>query len=398
MALRTLDLLASLMRKLTKDYIHKEYFLVNLSVLVSLCLPAAAGQAFFPAGTAKLDTNTKIRFKNFSISVYSIWIISGLLLLSSCSERQTILKEIRIAEKKTSDKNADQSRLLLKIGKFALSNPQDVEMQFEYLSDLFKAGYISSAMNSAMKLYKEFPNHPEFRELYMDCQLKLCILPGKDINFSQSDLMNKNKNNSEAYTIISAIQSLDSSILSSQFNRSAIYADRGMAYMKFNEYKAASWDFTEAIKLDSENSEALYNASFLNMKLRKNSTALDLLYRYKRSAIEKKLKLFENTSSFEKFLLQLLVLDSAISANGKTADLLFKRASIYVKGMEFKLAIEDISGSINLDPNKSEYYALRAFANYKLNNRKEALEDLTKAESISGNRNSPLSKMIRENK
>jgi Tfp pilus assembly protein PilF len=321
-----------------------------------------------------------------------------MLILGSCSERQAILKEIKLVEKQTGDKNSDQSQLLLKIGKYALSYPQDVEIQFEYISDLYKAGYISSAMNSALRFYKQFPNHPEFRELYLDCQLKLCILPGKDFYFSQSDLLNKNKNKDEAYSIIRGIQSLDSSILRSQFKSSALYADRGIDYMKFNEYKAASWDFTEAIKLDTSNSEALYNASFLNMKIRKNTNALELFYRYKKSVLLNKLKFFENTSSFEKFLVQLQALDSAITANGRTADLLFKRASIYVKGMEFKLATEDITGSIHLDPNKSEYYALRAFANYKLENRKEALDDLTKAESLSGNRNSPLSRMIRGNK
>ena len=244
----------------TKLYMRNEFLLVKLSALVPLW------QAFSPPGTAKLDANRKIRFKNFSISVFPIWIIAFLLFLGSCSERQTILKEIRIAEKKTSDKNSDQSQLLLKIGKFALSHPKDVEMQFEYISDLFKAGYISSALNSASMLSVKFPDYTKFKELIRDCQLKLSLVPAKGINAKFSALISRNGAEEEILTVFRRIQSLDSAISKSNPKISSLFMERGKEYMQLENYSASSWDFNKAIQLDSLNSEALYNASFLKMK------------------------------------------------------------------------------------------------------------------------------------
>ncbi|MFN7499953.1 MAG: tetratricopeptide repeat protein [Dolichospermum sp.] len=132
---------------------------------------------------------------------------------------------------------------------------------------------------------------------------------------------------------------------------SKAYATRGGTYYKLKEYKLAINDYTQAIKIDSQNAE--YYAF--------RGGIYSVLEEYKQGIDD---------------------LTQAIQLDPKEAIYYDFRGLAYLQLKDYKQAIADYTQAIQLDPKNATYYGGRGFAYFQLKDYKQAIDDYTQAIKI----------------
>ena len=132
---------------------------------------------------------------------------------------------------------------------------------------------------------------------------------------------------------------------------SKAYATRGVTYYELKEYKLAIDDYTQAIKIDSQNAE----------------------YYAFRGGIYSFLKEYKQAINDY---------TQAIKIDDKNAIYYNARGLTYLELKDYKLAINDYTQAIQLDPKNATYYGVRGFAHYFLKDYKQAINDWNQAIKI----------------
>jgi tetratricopeptide (TPR) repeat protein/V8-like Glu-specific endopeptidase len=125
---------------------------------------------------------------------------------------------------------------------------------------------------------------------------------------------------------------------------STTYADRGNAYLQLEEYKLAINDYTQAIKIDSQNAEYYAFRGGIYSFLKEYKQAIDDL-------------------------------TQAIKIDPKKATYYHLRGTTYLQLKDYKQAIADYTQAIQLDPKNATYYGGRGFAYFQLKDYKQAIDD-----------------------
>ena len=132
---------------------------------------------------------------------------------------------------------------------------------------------------------------------------------------------------------------------------SKAYATRGVTYYELKEYKLAIDDYTQAIKIDSQNAEYYAFRGGIYSFLEEYKQAIDDL-------------------------------TQAIKIDPKKATYYDLRGKTYLQLKDYKQAIDDYTQAIQLDSKKATYYGSRGFAYFQLKDYKQAIDDYTQAIKI----------------
>ncbi|MTJ21899.1 tetratricopeptide repeat protein [Dolichospermum sp. UHCC 0352] len=125
---------------------------------------------------------------------------------------------------------------------------------------------------------------------------------------------------------------------------SKAYATRGVTYYELKEYKLAIDDYTQAIKIDSQNAEYYAFRGGIYSFLKEYKQAIDDL-------------------------------TQAIKIDPKKATYYDLRGKTYLQLKDYKQAIDDYTQAIQLDSKKATYYGSRGFAYFQLKDYKQAIDD-----------------------
>ena len=125
---------------------------------------------------------------------------------------------------------------------------------------------------------------------------------------------------------------------------SKAYATRGVTYYELKEYKLAIDDYTQAIKIDSQNAEYYAFRGGIYSFLKEYKQAIDDL-------------------------------TQAIKIDPKKATYYHLRGTTYLQLKDYKQAIADYTQAIQLDPKNATYYGGRGFAYFQLKDYKQAIDD-----------------------
>ena len=125
---------------------------------------------------------------------------------------------------------------------------------------------------------------------------------------------------------------------------SKAYATRGVTYYELKEYKLAINDYTQAIKIDSQNAEYYAFRGGIYSVLKEYKQAIDDL-------------------------------TQAIKIDPKKATYYHLRGTTYLQLKDYKQAIADYTQAIQLDPKNATYYGGRGFAYFQLKDYKQAIDD-----------------------
>jgi tetratricopeptide (TPR) repeat protein/S1-C subfamily serine protease len=125
---------------------------------------------------------------------------------------------------------------------------------------------------------------------------------------------------------------------------SKAYATRGVTYYELKEYKLAIDDYTQAIKIDSQNAEYYAFRGGIYSFLKEYKQAIDDL-------------------------------TQAIKIDPKKATYYHLRGTTYLQLKDYKQAIADYTQAIQLDPKNATYYGGRGFAYSQLKDYKQAIND-----------------------
>jgi len=323
------------------------------------------------------------------------FLILFLPIFWECSHRSQLIRQADIIESGKSTSHMSIDNLLMKIGAYCVYHPDDPQALFTYTRLLSKAGYNAAALRNAEKLVFRNPRNKEYRNLY----IAQCILGYQQPILSGDEKNIPGKNGNE--DLVGKIRIIDSIIvlnvqIRNEQSKSETYAKRGQQFLFLNELRAANWDFDKSLQLDPCNTLSLFNKSFTLFKIRSNPKALDYLVKYEQCLVIERKKPYPGVAKYRTMLTQLISLDSLIKTSDHPAPHLFNRANLYAKASELEFAIADIDEAIKLDNRNADFFAMRANINYHIGRQDQALSDIERAEQLGGNKNSPLSRLIRE--
>jgi len=323
------------------------------------------------------------------------FLILFLPIFWECSHRSQLIRQADIIESGETTSQMSIDNLLMKIGAYCVYHPDDTQVLFTYTQLLSKAGYDAASLRNAEKLFFKNPRKMEYRNLY----ISECILGYQQpiLNGDEKNIPDKNGTGDLAgkIRIIDSIIVLNEQIRNEPSN-SDVYAKRGQQCLFLNELRAANWDFDKSLQLDPCNTSSLFNKSFTLFKIRSNPNALDYLVKYEQCIAKQRKQPYPGVAKYRTMLTHLISLDSLIKTSDHPAQHLFNRANVYAKASELEFAIADIDEAIKLDNRNADFFAMRAYINYHIGKQDQALSDIERAEQLGGNKNSPLSRIIRE--
>lgn len=140
-----------------------------------------------------------------------------------------------------------------------------------------------------------------------------------------------------------------------------LYNNRGIVYFKIGKTDAALNDFSKAIEIDSSYADSYFNIGLVYFEKADFSSSL----KYVNKAIELN-PVFSNSNFIKD-----------ININPNSSKTYFIRAEIFYKIGQLYNAINDISKAIKIEPTKVEYFDKRSSIYFSLKDYDSAINDLT---------------------
>ena len=163
---------------------------------------------------------------------------------------------------------------------------------------------------------------------------------------------------------------------------SKAYATRGVTYYELKEYKLAIDDYTQAIKIDSQNAEYYAFRGGIYSFLKEYKQAID---DYTQAIkIDHKKAIYYDFRGLAYLQLKdykqaIANYTQAIKIDHKNATYYGGRGFAYFQLKDYKQAIDDYTQAIKIDPKKAIYYSARGEAYFQLKDYKQAIDDYTQA-------------------
>jgi tetratricopeptide (TPR) repeat protein/S1-C subfamily serine protease len=160
------------------------------------------------------------------------------------------------------------------------------------------------------------------------------------------------------------------------------YATRGGTYYKLKEYKLAIDDFTQAIKIDSQNANyyAVRGGCYLQLKEYKQAID-DYTQAIKIDPKDARYYVIRGNTYFllKDYKQAINDYTQAIKIDPKNAGYYGARSDAYFQLKDYKQAIDDYSQAIKLKSDFTEAYYVRGIAHYFLKDYKQAINDWNQA-------------------
>ncbi|MDI6763299.1 MAG: tetratricopeptide repeat protein [Thermodesulfobacteriota bacterium] len=197
------------------------------------------------------------------------------------------------------------------------------------------------------------------------------------------------------------------------------YNNRGVTFIKEGQDEKAIEDFSKAISIDPNNSQAYANRGYANYLKLDNTKAIEDLNKalnispnFPRAYFLRALVHMSNTAyekaiedlnkaiasdpnfdiayvrrGFIKFIKNwddeaLTDFNKAIGLNPKNVKAYLYRARVYIRKMDYESANSDFEQAISINPNDAEAYSSRGYMNYRRGQVYKAIDDYTKAIEI----------------
>jgi tetratricopeptide (TPR) repeat protein len=278
--------------------------------------------------------------------------------------------------------------LLAELGQKAIQQTNNTMLRRDYARLLLSAGFASPGL----KIYRdEMLKYPEDKELH-----------AKVVNAEIACMMVAGDNGSVTLTAgeedylreLDTIRFLSERIAASPSDP-GLYFKRGNHFLVIDLLNAGMWDLKRSLALDPCFPGALFSVAVMEMRLKKNLESMNTLGQLENCIHEQDMLQKQTWQDFGVFLKALTMTDSMIRQHPDRPDYYIQKASIYMKGKEFELAVSALDEGLKTSPENGEIFAFRAYVQYTAGNQKEALDDLTKAELFTGKTDSELSKKIR---
>jgi tetratricopeptide (TPR) repeat protein/S1-C subfamily serine protease len=166
---------------------------------------------------------------------------------------------------------------------------------------------------------------------------------------------------------------------------STVYRTRGGIYYELKEYKLAIDDYTQAIKIDSQNANSYAIRAGIYYKLKQYKQAIDdynqvikfdpkdATYYGMRGGAYSELKDYKQA---------IADYNQAIQLDPKEAIHYSMRGLAYLQLKDYKQAIANYTQAIQLDPKNANYYSGRGIAHHFLEDYKQAIDNYTQAIKI----------------
>jgi Flp pilus assembly protein TadD len=311
------------------------------------------------------------------------------IIYSGCSSYERKNEEKLVCRINDTTLPVEQRFMLLgELGQKAIQQPNNTNLRRDYARLLLSAGYSSSGL----KIYRdEMLKYPEDKELHAKAVNAgiACLMIAGD-----TGLVTLTADEHDYLRELDTIRSLSERIASSPSDP-GLYFLRGNHFLVIDQLNAGMWDLKRSLALDPCFPDALFSLAVMEMRLKKNLESMNTLGQLE-SCIHKQDILHKQTwLDFEVFLRAILKNDSLIMQNPNRPDYYIQKASLYLQGQEFELAVSALDEGLKTSPENGEIFAFRAYVHYTAGNQKEALADLTKAELLTGKTDSELSKRIR---
>ncbi len=278
----------------------------------------------------------------------------------------------------------------LQTGLKYFKNPSDTAYAFQFIESLIKDEYYVTALYHLKDMPESFKAHPKYHKFYF-------IAAENGYLFEELLSVDTAKVPNRFYTAffihkIDSINSISKQI-SSNTTASELYLKRAQLFMAINYWRAAFLDYKKAFLLDTTSYTAFYKAIYSNYLQQNNTLALDFLQKYN-NKLQLSDKEQKTISSIKKVLQALLEIEQNKQLKPEQKQL--QKAKIYARLGDNMMTHRALDKSIEFNDNFADAYAFKAFIFHKNGNKKKAIEYIEKAEKISGNFNSPLSKTIRK--
>ncbi|MEY3401017.1 MAG: hypothetical protein RLZZ86_632, partial [Cyanobacteriota bacterium] len=166
---------------------------------------------------------------------------------------------------------------------------------------------------------------------------------------------------------------------------SIAYRTRGGIYYELKEYKLAIDDYTQAIKIDSQNANSYAIRAGIYYKLKEYKQAIDDYNQV--IQIDPQNATYYGARGFAYFELKeykqaINDWSQVIKFDPKDATYYGLRGNTYLLSKEYRQAINDYTQAIKIDPKNANYYSGRGIAHHLLEDYKQAIDNYTQAIKI----------------
>ncbi|KPL14649.1 MAG: hypothetical protein AMS26_09995 [Bacteroides sp. SM23_62] len=296
-------------------------------------------------------------------------------------------------EKPSSAERMDTDAGMIAMGMAFRTDPGNKTAAYDYLKGLAKEKNYVAALTILDEMAADLGKDARFRELYLDIVRKASCRSGiQSLNPSYFKPRDADIQMDTLILKMNRIQMINR-LINEEGSSSGYHMERGMMLLQLEHFQGAEYDFRQAFDMDTSRVSPYYYLIYAQYMQGRHADALAFLRQYKRSIRDSDARMTETINRLEGLLAELDRIENDPGMEEKTKRL--EKGKRYYEVRDFRQAMIEVDRAIGLDENLADAYALRALLHHELNLQDQALSDLEKAERLSGKRNTPLARKIR---
>jgi tetratricopeptide (TPR) repeat protein len=301
-----------------------------------------------------------------------IMMMGIVFFLFSCSSASPEVQMKKLADQYNS-KKISNSQMLFEMGKVFHKNPENLNIRNEYFSKLIISGYSSYVLHYFLQ-----PENKVFKE---DIQTVLLALrEGKQYHLSTN--LNSKFDGRLSSQLTQINEATDSISYFNQLiktsNNAKAFAKRGKYFIKLGESEMASYDLDLSMNMDPCNPDAIFQKALIFFD-EENTEQIITLFEKCADVLN------TGQAAWHEVFYQLAKNIETINKNQVSVEeKLFRQANLYVNNGFTELALRKSQELLKSNAKNPDYLALQAFIHYRMNNRNLALQFITRADNIKG--------------
>jgi tetratricopeptide (TPR) repeat protein len=271
------------------------------------------------------------------------------------------------------NKQINNSQMLFEMGKVFYKNPENKNVRYEYFSKMIISGYSSYILHHLLQ-----PENKVFEE---DIPIVISALrEGKQYHLSNS--LNARYNGrltgrlDQINTATDSLSYLNELIKST--NNAEAFAKRGQYFMQIGETAIANYDLDQSMDMVPCNPDAVFQKALILFDEENTGQIITLF--------EKCADVLNTGQAawYEVFFQLAKNIETINKKHESIEEKLFRKANLYVNNGFPDLALRKSRELLKNNGENPDYLALQAFIHYRMNNRNLALQFITRADNIKG--------------
>ena len=167
-----------------------------------------------------------------------------------------------------------------------------------------------------------------------------------------------------------------------------LLSSRAALYAEMQRWEEAEKDYTQILLEEAENEEALYLRGLVRLQQGDTLAArkdFEWILTFNKTSSKARLGIATLLKAARNYAMAAEMYSQVIHANEESAQLYLKRSEVYYLDGKLSKAVDDINESIRLDPTDPMAYIVRGRIRYAQYDKKSALVDFKKAQSLGFN-------------